>query len=130
MKKYEVGERDLSISGSSKYGCPVFEVSSLWNVFHDNWIIIGILMVLLGLHLLFFGRTAIETTIFIAGFLIILALLVAISTIFISPYSSTFVIYFAFLLILFLSTIVAYGVTKLVNVSLFFVGASKIFTYF
>ena len=78
----------------------------------------------MGLHLLFFGRVTIETTIFIAGFLIIFAVFGAIFTLFVSPYSSTFVIYFAFLFLLFISTLVAYGVTKLVGISIFFVGAS------
>ena len=95
-------------------------------MFEDNWILIGFLLFFVGLHLLFFGRVTIETTIFVAGFFIAFAVLGAIFTIFVGPYSSTFVIYFAFLLLLFASTIISYGITKLVDVSMFFVGASKI----
>jgi hypothetical protein len=51
------------------------------------------------------------------------ALLGAIFTLFVSPHSSTYVIYFSFLILLFISTLLAYGVTKLVAVSIFFVGA-------
>ncbi len=107
------------------YACPVFQVSNIWKVFEDNWIIIGLIMIVLGLHLLFFGRATIETTIFVAGFLICFAVLGSIFTLFVSPYSSTFIIYFAFLILLFASTMLAYGITKLVNVSIFFVGASN-----
>lgn len=82
-------------------------------------------MIVLGLHLLFFGRVTIETTIFIAGFLICFAVLGSMFTLFVGPYSSTFVIYLAFLLLLFASTMLGYGITKLVNVSIFFVGASN-----
>lgn len=120
-----VDGKEIRIRGRTKYGCPVFEVSSIWKVFKDNWIVIGLILFVLGLHLLFFGRTTIETTIFIASFLIIFAVLGAIFTLFVSPYSSTFVIYFAFLMLLFTSTIMAYGVTKLVGLSIFFVGASN-----
>lgn len=79
----------------------------------------------MGLQLLFFGRVTIETTIFIAAFLISFAILGAIFTLFVSPYSSTFIIYFAFLILLFSSTMMAYGVTKLVGFSIFFVGAGN-----
>lgn len=113
------------IKGNSEYGCPVFEVSSIWKVFEDNWILIGIVLFIVGAHMLFFGRATIETTIFIAGFLISFAVLGAIFTIFVNPHSSTFVIYFCFLFLLFLSTMLAYGITRLVGVSIFFVGASK-----
>jgi hypothetical protein len=82
-------------------------------------------LVVLGLHLLFFGRVTIETTIFIASFMIVFVVLGAIFTLFVGPYSSTFVIYFSFLLLLFASTLLAYGVTKLVGLSIFFVGAGN-----
>jgi hypothetical protein len=42
------------------------------------------------------------------------------------PDSSTIAIYFSLLFILFLSTLIAYGLTKLVNVSIFFIGACKL----
>jgi hypothetical protein len=57
--------------------------------------------------------------------LITFAVLGAILTVFVGPYSSTFIIYFAFLMLLFTATMLAYGVTKLMGISIFFVGAGN-----
>lgn len=46
----------IQIHGLSKYGCPVFQVSSIWSVFHDNWILIGLILMVIGAYLLFYGR--------------------------------------------------------------------------
>lgn len=54
----------------------------------------------------------------------------AVFTVIISPHSSTIVIYLCFLFILFVSTLLAYGITKLVGISLFFVGAGNWFDDF
>ena len=113
----------IKIDGASRYGCPVFQVSSIWNVFQDNWILIGLILMVIGAYLLFYGRETIVVTVFFASFFIVFGILGALSTVFISPYSSTFVVYFSFLLILFLSTIAAYLVTKILNISVFFIGA-------
>jgi hypothetical protein len=51
----------------------------------------------------------------------------AIFTLILSPDSSLVAIYFSLLLILFLSTVIAYGITKLVGLSIFFVGACNFF---
>ena len=120
----------MRINGASKYGCPVFQVSNIWNVFHDNWILIGIILLIVGLYLLFYGRQTLVVTVFVTAFFIMFGILGALATVLVSPYSSTFIVYFSFILIVFLSTLIAYLVTKIINLSIFFVGACTLCLYF
>lgn len=73
--------------------------------------------------MLFFGVLTTHLTIFFASYFLSFAIIGGIFTVFLRPDSSGIVVYFCLLLILFLSTLVAYGLSRLVNVSLFFVGA-------
>lgn len=118
-------EEKITIEANSLYGCPAFEVSNLWAVFLDNQILFGVILFVLGLYMLFYGRVTIEVTIFVGIFFISFAVVGSIFTLFVSPYSSTFVMYFSFLLLVTICTLISYGVTRLVNLSLFFVGACK-----
>jgi hypothetical protein len=80
-------------------------------------------MFLLGFYLLFYGRSAVDITVFLAVFLISMIALGSLLTLFISPNSSNLTIYSSFLLLLFVSCLFGYGATKLIGVSVFFVGA-------
>lgn len=80
-------------------------------------------MVIIGFYLMFYGRSTIDITVFLAATFIALALLGSILTLFVSPNSSTIVIYTSFLLLLFLSCMLGYAATKLITVSIFFIGA-------
>lgn len=82
-------------------------------------------MFLLGFYLLFYGRSALDVTVFIAVLLISLAALGSLLTLLISPNSSNITIYSCFLLLLFVSCLLGYLATKLISVSVFFVGACK-----
>lgn len=84
-------------------------------------------MFLLGFYLLFYGRSTIDITVFIAVMMISLATIGSLLTLFISPTSSTLVIYAAFIVLLFVSCLFGYMATKLINVSVFFVGACTIY---
>lgn len=75
--------------------------------------------------MLFFGVLMTHLMIFIAAYFLSFAMLALIASSFLRPDSSTVVIYFSLLLILFLSTLIAYALTRLVNVSIFFIGACK-----
>jgi hypothetical protein len=77
--------------------------------------------------MLFFGILMTNLTIFFASYFISFAILGGISTAFLGPQSSRLAIYFTLLFILFLSTLFAYGLTRLVNVSVFFIGACIIY---
>lgn len=63
--------------------------------------------------------------IFIGAYFLSFAVLMGVATAFLTPDSSTVAIYFVLLLILFLATLIAYALTRLVNVSIFFIGACK-----
>jgi hypothetical protein len=78
-----------------------------------------------GFVMLFFGVLMTHLMIFITAYFLSFAVLALISSSFLRPDSSTIAIYFALLLILFLSTLIAYSLTRLVNVSIFFIGACK-----
>jgi hypothetical protein len=75
--------------------------------------------------MLFFGVLMTHLMIFIAAYFLSFAVLTMISTAFLRPDSSTLTIYFALLIILFLSTLIAYALTRLVKVSIFCIGACK-----
>ena len=123
MEKTDIDDDSILIEGKSKYGCPVFQVSSLWVVIDENPLIFGIILFVIGVQSLFFGRITIEISLFFAAFFICLLILGAILTVFIGPNSSTVTIYFSFLLLLAIATLISYGITKLVDISLFFIGA-------
>ena len=76
--------------------------------------------------MLFYGLLMINLTVFIAGYFISFALLAAIFTIFLGPNSSSIAVYFSLIFILLASTLIAYGLTKLINISIFFIGACTI----
>jgi hypothetical protein len=64
--------------------------------------------------------------IFIAAYFLSFAVLTMVATAFLRADSSTLAIYFCLLAILFLSTLIAYGLARLVKVSIFFIGACKL----
>lgn len=78
--------------------------------------------------MLFYGILMTHLMIFLTSYLLTFAVLASIFSAFLTPESSRIAIYFSLLLIIFLSTLVAYGLTKLVNVSVFFIGACNYFT--
>lgn len=84
-------------------------------------------MFLIGFYLLFYGRSAIDVTVFIAVFFISLLSLGSILTLFVSPNSSSLVIYSTFLFLLFISCLLGYSATKLIKGSIFFIGACNLF---
>lgn len=61
--------------------------------------------------------------IFLTAYFLSFAVLIGIFTAFLAPNSNQVAIYFSLLVILFLSTLIAYGLTRLVNLSIFFIGA-------
>lgn len=73
--------------------------------------------------MLFYGLLMINLTVFIAGYFISFAILGGIFTVFLGPNSSSISVYFSLLFILLASTLIAYGLTKLINLSIFFIGA-------
>ena len=89
----------------------------------ENSLIFGIILVIVGFQMLFFGLVMIQVTIFIAAYFLSFVVLGAIFTLILGPDSSLIAIYFSLLLILFVSTLLGYGSTKLVGTSIFFVGA-------
>lgn len=101
----------------------MFSVSNIWQVLEDNKLIFGVILLVLGLYMLFYGRVAIEVTVFAAAFFLSLAVVGAIFTVLVSPYSSTFTMYFSFLLLLTICTLLGYLATRLINVSILLVGA-------
>jgi len=74
---------------------------------------------------MFYGILMTSLIIFLTSYFISFAVLTGIATAFLGINSSTIAIYFALLIIVFLSTLLAYGITKLLDVSVFFVGACK-----
>lgn len=88
-------------------------------------LVLGVVMVLLGTVMLFYGILMTHLVIFLATYCLCLAVLVGVATAFLSANSSSIAIYFTLLLIVALSTLAAYALTRLVKVSLFFVGGSK-----
>lgn len=77
----------------------------------------------MGLNSLFFGRAMLVVTIFVAGYFITFVILAAISSLFLKPTTSSIIVYFSLLFVLFLCTVVAYGCTKLIKFSIFLIGA-------
>lgn len=104
----------------------MIQMERIWTVIHDNLIFVGLILVIVGGYLLFYGRATIEVAVFLSSFFIIFGILGAIATIFISANSSSFAVYFTFLIILFLSTLFAYFITKIIDYSIFFIGACNI----
>ena len=88
-----------------------------------NIILWSIIVFLLGFQLLFYGLLMINVTVFIAGYFISFAIYGGIFTVFLGPDSSSIAVYFSLLFILLASTLSAYGLTKLINISIFFIGA-------
>jgi hypothetical protein len=43
------------MKANSQYGCPIFEISSIWQAISDNLIIFGIILTLVGALTLFYG---------------------------------------------------------------------------
>jgi uncharacterized membrane protein YcaP (DUF421 family) len=99
-------------------------MSSLWEALSDNQVIFGIVMLVVGVTELFFGRKMLQPTIFIAAYCLSFAVLGAIaSELIVKPDSSLIVIYMTLLLILFVSSCVAYLVMGASYISVFCVGA-------
>ena len=103
----------------------MFELSSIWKGLTDNSFIFGTVLFVVGFIMLFYGILMTHLMIFIAAYFLSFAVLLGLFTTFLRPDSSTVAIYFSLLFILFLSTVVAYGLTRLVNVSILFIGACK-----
>ena len=49
----------MMISGSSAYGIPMIQMERIWAVIHDNLIFVGLILVVVGGYLLFYGRATI-----------------------------------------------------------------------
>jgi len=113
----------LTINGKSPHGCPVFQLSSIYAAISDNSWIFGIILIAVGFIMLFFGVLMTHVVIFVSAYFLSFAVLVSIFTAFMGPESSRLAIYFALLLVLFLATLIAYALTRLVNVSIFLIGA-------
>ena len=109
----------------SPYACPVFELSSIWRALSENKLVFGVVLVIIGFVMLFFGILMTHLMIFITAYMLSFAALATLFTAFLRPDSNTLEIYFALLFILFASTLIAYSMTKLVKVSIFFIGACK-----
>jgi hypothetical protein len=116
----------LVVYGSTSYACPVFELSSIWRALTDNLLIFGVVLFIVGFIMLFFGIMMTHLMIFIAAYFLSFAVLTMVFSAFLAVDSSTLAIYFCLLLIMFLSTLFAYGLTRLVGVSIFFIGACKL----
>lgn len=84
-------------------------------------------MFIIGFYLLFYGRSTIDITIFIAVFFVSLLIIGSLLTLLVSPNSSSLVIYSTFLFLLFFSCLLGYSATKLINISIFFIGACNLF---
>jgi hypothetical protein len=91
----------------------------------DNKLIFGSILFVVGFIMLFYGILMTHLMIFLAAYFLSFAALTGIFTAFLSPDSSRIAIYFSLLFILFLSTLVAYALTRLVDLSIFFIGACK-----
>lgn len=115
----------LIIYGTSPYACPVFSLGSIWKALTENSFIFGVVLFVMGFIMLFFGILMTHLMIFIAAYFLSFAVLMGVATAFLTPESSTIAIYFALLFILFLATLIAYALTRLVKVSIFFIGACK-----
>lgn len=113
----------LSIKAKTSSACPVFQISSLWVALSENSLIFGILIFVLGFIMLFYGILMTHLMIFLTSYFVSFAVIGGIFTTFLGPESSRLAIYFSLLFILFLSTLVAYGLTRMVKVSIFFIGA-------
>jgi hypothetical protein len=127
--RFENNGSRLVIRGESAYGCPVFQISSLWTTLEEHQLILGIILFLLGFQLLFYGLMMINLTVFIAGYFISFAIYGGIFTVFLGPDSSSIAVYFSLLFILLASTLTAYGLTRLINLSIFFIGACNLSNY-
>jgi len=75
--------------------------------------------------MLFYGILMTHLMIFLAAYFLSFAALMGIFSAFLGPDSNRIAIYFSLLFILFISTLVAYALTRLVDVSIFFIGACK-----
>lgn len=90
----------------------------------DNAIIFGIVLFLVGVMELLFGRKMLQPTIFIAAYCLSFAVLGGIATeLIVSPTSSLLLIYLVLLLVLFLSSCIAYFIMGASHISIFCVGA-------
>lgn len=69
----------------------------------------------------------IHLMIFITTYFLSFGVLLGLFSAFLSPESSKAIIYFSLLLILFLSTLIAYGLAKVVDFSIFFIGACNFY---
>lgn len=85
----QVKGEQMVIYGMSPYACPVFELSSIWKALTENQLIFGVLMVIVGFVMLFFGILTTHLMIFISAYLLSFAALSAIVTIFLRPDSNT-----------------------------------------
>jgi hypothetical protein len=115
----------LVIKGESAYACPIFTMQSIWQALASNRIIFGILLLIIGFIMLFYGVLMIHLMVFLATYFLSFAALLGIFSAFLNPESSRAIIYFCLLFILFLSTLIAYGLARMVNFSIFFIGACK-----
>jgi hypothetical protein len=61
-------------------------------------------------------------------FFISLAIFGGLLTLFVSPNSTSFTLYTAFIILLFISCLLGYLATKLINISIFFIGACTYFS--
>ena len=73
--------------------------------------------------MLFYGILMTHLMIFLTAYFLSFAVLIIIFSAILTPDSSRIAIYFSLLFILFLSTLIAYALTRLVNVSIFCIGA-------
>lgn len=114
----------MVVVGTSKYGCPVLEISRLWEALSDNAILFGIALVVVGVGELLFGRKMLQPTIFVAAYCLSFAVLGAfVSEVLLTPDSSLLVIYFSLLAVLLLSSFVGYLVMGASYLSVFCIGA-------
>ena len=116
-------DNQILITGESPFACPVFEISSIWTALSDNKLIFGLVLFALGFVMLFYGILMTHLMIFLTAYFLGFAVLIIIFSAILTPESSRITIYFSLLFILFLSTLIAYALTRLVNVSIFCIGA-------
>lgn len=68
IEEVYVDELTLYVESRSVYGCAAIDINRMWSVLSEYTFIYGIILILVGILELFFGRMLLKPTIFIAAY--------------------------------------------------------------
>lgn len=123
LKNVTLNENELLVSGLSKNGCPMLQISAIYNFIVNNKYILALVMLLIGSIECFFGLAMLGPSLFTIGFVTGFGfLLLLFGEFIIKPNTSSYLIWTLIFICIVVGTCLGYLATSLPKIGFFALG--------